>query len=172
MNKKQETNAFIKECITEAVLMLMSEREIDDIQITEIIARAGVSRNSFYRNFKSKRDVISQRLISLIREWGREFEERGEPEALWITLLAHYQKYADIYLLLYRRGMSSMIYETIRYACKTEEAQSNIESYFKSLTAGMIWGFVDEWMRRGMPESPEELVLIASQMNPAEQNRS
>lgn len=77
------------------------------------------------------------------------------------------------YLLLYRRGLSDLIYETIRRACKIDEAQTNIESYFKSLTAGMIWGWVDEWMRRGMQERPEELVLLASQMKPGEmQNRS
>ncbi len=164
MNKKQETNAFIKECITTALVRLMGEREIDEIQITELIACAGVSRNSFYRNFKSKRDVISQRLTMLIREWGREFEENGSPDTFWITLLTHYYDNKDFYLLLYRRGLSDLIYETIRRACKVDEAGTNIESYFKSLTAGMIWGWVDEWMRRGMQEHPEELVLLASQL--------
>lgn len=55
MNKKQETNAFVKECITEALLKLMNEKAISDITITELVERAGVARASFYRNFASKK---------------------------------------------------------------------------------------------------------------------
>lgn len=43
-----------------------------------------------------------------------------------------------------------MIYETIRWAMKFDEAQNNIERYAKSTFAGMIFGAVDEWMRQGM----------------------
>lgn len=35
----------------------------------------------------------------------------------------------------------------------------------KSMIAGMIWGWVDEWMRQGMPETPEEIVLLTAQLN-------
>ena len=58
-----------------------------------------------------------------------------------------------------------MIYETIRSACKLDEAQNNIERYFKSMIAGMIWGWIDEWMRQGMPEDPDEIALLSAQMN-------
>ena len=75
MNKKQETNAFVKECITEALLQLMKEKTLYEIAITEIVERAGVARVSFYRNFTSKENVIEQHLILLIREWGRDFEK-------------------------------------------------------------------------------------------------
>lgn len=165
MNKKQEANAFVKECITTALLIMMKTQNIDDIFVTDLIAKAGVARNSFYRNFASKKDVLSKHLIILIQEWGKEFEDRCDPAYFSESLLKHYYKYKDFYLLLYRQGLSDMIYETIRAACKLDEAQNNIQRYFLSMIAGMIWGWVDEWMRKGMPESPEEIVLLTSQLN-------
>lgn len=36
-----------------------------------------------------------------------------------------------------------------------------MERYAKSMIAGMIFGWVDEWMRQEMPETPEELILLS-----------
>lgn len=165
MNKKQETNAFVKECITTALIQMMESQSIDDISIIDLIKRAGVSRNSFYRNFGSKRDILEKHLVVLIQEWGKEFEDRADPDYFFESLMKHYYKYKNFYLLLYRQGLSGMIYETIRKACKLEEAQNNVERYFKSMLAGLIFGWLDEWMRQGMPESPEELVLLTTRFN-------
>lgn len=165
MNKKQEANAFVKECITTALIQKMKTTHIDEITITDLISKAGVSRNSFYRNFDSKRDILEKHLLILIQEWGKEFEDRGDIHAFSETLLKHYYKHRDFYLLLYQQGLSSMIYENLRTATKLKEASSNPERYGKSMFAGMLFGWLDEWMRQGMPESPEELILLTAQLN-------
>lgn len=165
MNQKQELNALVKECLTIALLELMKTKRIDEISITELIAKAGVSRNSFYRNFNGKRDVLEKRLEVLIREWGKSFEEKGDPNDLSDSLLRHYYRHRDFYLLLYRQGLSDMIHETVRKACRVDDSQTNVERYFKSMFAGMIWGWIGEWMRQGMPESPEEIGLLASRLH-------
>lgn len=165
MNKKQEANAFVKECITTALIQKMKTKHIDEITITDLISKAGVSRNSFYRNFDSKRDILEKHLLILIQEWGKEFESSGDIHAFSETLLKHYYKHKDFYLLLYRQGLSDMIYETLRASCKLNEAPSNLGRYGKSMFAGMLFGWLDEWMRQGMPESPEELILLTTQLN-------
>ena len=63
------------------------------------------------------------------------------------------------------QGLSNMILEALRVSVKLEEANNNLERYAKSMIAGMIWGWVDEWMRQGMPETPEEIVLLTAQLN-------
>ena len=160
MNKKQETNIFLKECITKALLTLMKSRPLSEISITEIVKRAGVARVSFYRNFSSKEDVIKKHLRVLICEWGRDFEKRGEPAYFSESLLKHFYKHRDFYLLLYKHGLSAMIYENLRDACDMKSAQTNLERYTKSMFAGAIFGWLDEWARQGMPETPEEIILL------------
>ena len=165
MNKKQEANAFVKECITTALWQMMENMPFDDIAITDLVKKAGVGRVSFYRNFESKKDVLEKHLVILLEEWGKEFETLGDPNKFSDSLIRHYYKHKDIYLILYKQGLSDMIYETIRGAMKLHEAQHNLERYAKSMIAGMIWGWLDEWMRQGMPEDPDEIALLSAQMN-------
>ena len=46
--------SFTKRCIMDALLQLMHTKDYDDITITDITERAGVSRMSYYRNYHSK----------------------------------------------------------------------------------------------------------------------
>lgn len=162
MNKKQETNFFVKECITEALLLLMKNKLLSEISVTEIVERAGVARVSFYRNFGSKEDVIKEHLGFLICEWGKDFEEKGDPTYFAESLLKHFYKYREFYLLLYKHELSAMIYENLRCACSLDKAKNNLERYTKSMFAGAIFGWLDEWARQGMPETPEEITLLAN----------
>ena len=164
-NKKQEANAFVKECITTALLQMMENTPFEDIAITDLVKKAGVGRVSFYRNFESKKDVLAKHLVILLEEWGKEFEALGDPNKFSDSLVRHYYKHKNVYLMLYKQGLSDMIYETIRGAMKLHEAQHNLERYAKSMIAGMIWGWADEWMRQGMPESPDEIAMLTSQIN-------
>ena len=53
-----QANQFAKQCLAEALVRLMEERELDDISVTDICKAAGFSRMAYYRNFQSKRDVL------------------------------------------------------------------------------------------------------------------
>ena len=162
MNKKQETNLFVKECITEALLLLMKNKSLFEISVTEIVERAGVARVSFYRNFGSKEDVIKKHLGFLICEWGKDFEEKGDPAYFSESLLKHFYEHREFYLLLYKHDLSAMIYENLRDACDMKSAKTNLERYTKSMFAGAIFGWLDEWARQGMPETPDEIALLTN----------
>ena len=108
---------------------------------------------------------MAKHLVILLEEWGKEFESLGDPSKFSDSLVRHYYKHKDVYLMLYKQGLSDMIYETIRGAMKLHEAQHDLERYAKSMIAGMIWGWADEWMRQGMPESPDEIAMLTSQTN-------
>lgn len=158
-------NAYVIEHINEALLGLLKEKSLYEISISEICETAGVGRMSFYRNYESKEDVIKKQLLQLIQEWEKDYEGKNDPTYFSESLLRHYYKHKDFYLLLYNQGLSNMILEALRVSVKLEEANNNLERYAKSMIAGMIWGWVDEWMRQGMPETPEEIVLLTAQLN-------
>ncbi|MCD7954707.1 MAG: TetR/AcrR family transcriptional regulator [Lachnospiraceae bacterium] len=162
MNRKQELNAFIKECITNSLIRLMEKTAFEDITITELVNDAGVSRASFYRNFESKKDILTQYLRALMREWGEDFESHNDITYFSESLLLHYYKNKDFYLLLYKHRMSDLVFETIRWATRIDESSNHIERYTKSAVAGLLFGSVDEWMRQGMQETPEEILLLTS----------
>lgn len=56
----QESNQLTKECISMAMMYLMREKSYEEISISEIAKKAGVSRTAFYRNYTSKDDVVRE----------------------------------------------------------------------------------------------------------------
>lgn len=172
MNKRQELNLFIKDCITKALLQMMKKQPLDAITITALVKTAGVSRVSFYRNYTDKQDIIKQHLRKLMNEWGDDFEKNNNGDMNYFSesLLHHYYKNKDFYLLLYQHELSNLIYENLRTACKLEEARNPIERYLKAMIAGTIFGWVDEWLRLGMKESPAELITLTAMLQKQQQN--
>ena len=55
-----ESKALTRSCIRTALLMLLGEKRYEDITTTEIIKKSGVSRAGFYRNYRSKLEVIQE----------------------------------------------------------------------------------------------------------------
>lgn len=101
MDKRKAENLRVKQSITNALFALMREKSLSDVQITELVGRAGVARASFYRNYDSKEDV----LITLVRDVLERF--RGEisfHESIEGTMasssIQRYQLYAYIGALL------------------------------------------------------------------------
>ena len=49
---------YTREWIFEALSKLLESKQYDEIKITEIINKAGISRATFYRNFSTKDDIV------------------------------------------------------------------------------------------------------------------
>lgn len=54
MTRINPKNIVVKESITQALLILMENKDFEKITITDIVNKAGVVRMSFYRNYTSK----------------------------------------------------------------------------------------------------------------------
>ncbi|MDG3132035.1 TetR/AcrR family transcriptional regulator [Streptococcus suis] len=69
----KEVNQLTKESIETALLFLLEKKDLKQISISELVRKAGVSRNAFYRNYKSKEDILEayyeRTLISLKKKW-------------------------------------------------------------------------------------------------------
>ena len=165
MNKKQETNAFIKECITMALLKMMEEQPFERITITELTKKAGVGRVSFYRNFENKEDVIKQHLAKLIKEWGEDFENKGDPDIVK-SLFSHYYKHKELFILLYNSGLDHLSLQNILDVCGPLTEHDNLTAYTRSWFCHGLYGWIHEWFKRGMSETPEQMSKIISDSKP------
>ena len=67
MSGTHPANMFVCECITQALFRLMKRRPYHKITVTGLVQEAGVSRNSFYRNYPGIEDIIRRQ--SLTGEW-------------------------------------------------------------------------------------------------------
>ena len=161
MEKQFEANNVVRESITIALIQLMEQKELSEITITEIVRRAGVGRSSFYRNFSSKEDVLVARLDYLGAQWIAAHpvqDLRGSVLSMFRYMLSIEREIR----LLYASGLSHLLLRHIRGVCGARPGQPNSEAYMRASLAGGIFGWCDEWVRRGMPESPEEMASLAA----------
>ncbi len=167
MNNR-EKNTYVRSQILAALLEIMREQPFSDISISALASRAQVGRASFYRNFTDKEDVLRQendRLMSQLKE-SFESESHDEPNAFSVSLLDFYKEHSDFYLALYQAGLSEMVLQTLLEQSEITSELPNALAYLKSSIAYMLYGWIVEWMKRGMPESGTELAkMIAGSQN-------
>ena len=161
MNNEQK-NTYVKRQILAALLDLLKEKSLSDISISELTDRAEIGRVSFYRNYRNKEDILKEESDRLIKEWGRLYESDPEstPESLFPSLFDFYRDHREFYTTLYSTGMSSIMMETIIGTIQITSEMSNLEAYMKSFWAYGIYGWMLEWIKRGMPESGKELEAL------------
>ena len=166
MNNEQK-NTYVKKQITAALLALLKEKPLSEISISELTSRAGIGRVSFYRNYESKEDILKEESERLTREWGRLYESNPEsaPETLFPSLFDFYRDHKDFYTTLYHAGMSSIMMETIVSTIRITPEMQNLEAYMKAFWAYGIYGWMLEWIKRGMQESGKELLVLFSLAN-------
>jgi hypothetical protein len=63
--------------------------------------------------------------------------------------------------LLYSSGSSDIFYQYIKSCVTTYGDASEKDSYTRACLAGEFYGWTDEWVRRGMQATPEEMTSIA-----------
>lgn len=162
-----QKKTYVKKQITLALLELLKEKAIDEISISELTKKAQVGRVSFYRNYQTKEDILKEESDRLIKEWGKLYESNPDssPQTLFPSLFDFYKQHKDFYTILYHAGMSTIIQETIIRTIQITPEMENIEAYIKSFWAYGIYGWLIEWMKRGMPESGDELYQLFKNMN-------
>lgn len=159
-----EKNTYVKEQITKALLKMLDSRTIADISVRDLCNEAKVGRASFYRNYKTKEDVVREYAGTLIQKWGKEFENdpASSPHNVFGSLFAHYKKHVRFYSILCRQNMSHLMLDTIKEKVGLVEDLSNQDAYGKAFFAYGLYGWVLEWIGRGMKESPEDINRMLS----------
>lgn len=161
MNNEQK-NTYVKKQITATLLDLLKEQPLSDISISELTSKSKVGRVSFYRNYQCKEDILKEESNRLIKEWGRLFESSPDssPEKLFPSLFDFYRDHREFYTILYNAGMTSIMMETIINTIEITPEMPNLDAYMKSFWAYGIYGWLLEWIKRGMQESGKELETL------------
>ena len=158
-------NAYVLEHITATVLRLLKEKTLQEISISEIVNEAAVGRTSFYRNFETKEDVVKRYISALIEQWEREYKASGKDSnaELYGSLFKHLKDNADFYLLLKERNLMHLFLEVFIEKSGPKPEDINMWAYTKSFIAYGTYGWIEEWIARGMQESAETMAeLLAS----------
>jgi len=156
---KIKREALVGEYITEALLILMKKEAYREISITEICAKAGVTRMSFYRNFESKEDVLRRWIAGVTERFLAASEisyKEDTAEEYFTKLFTHLERYKGICDALYRADLIYLVKEQFDRVLVElhHEDYDDYKSYFLS---GGIYNVFLLWLINGAKERPQEL---------------
>lgn len=159
----------IKDKIIRAFFDLMQGKEYKNIKVTDIVNQAGVSRESYYRNFNSKEDIVIQFLDNVKEEM--EIKESNSEDILKEQLLL--QKFEEAFVIVKKYKMEILsIYQelpnNILQKLFNEFTESfigdmpnnSVEKYKLYFISGAGLNIVIEWIENGTKEDPIEMAKM------------
>lgn len=81
----KEANQLTKESLETALLFLLEKKELKQISVSELVRKAGVSRNAFYRNYKSKEEILEiyyERTSSNLKKKWQDLQEKVQKDGV------------------------------------------------------------------------------------------
>lgn len=163
MGGNAKTTEFLKECLADALIKLLEIKPIEKITIPEIAEKADVGRTTYFRNFTSKNEAVTFKIIRLWDRWAEEHhlnEIRGyEAKNAFHFFLFNYS-IRDILNLIYTRELQSALYNAFYYIIMPQYGASSIERYKNSFYCYGLFGLLDEWIKCEFKETPEEMTEI------------
>lgn len=167
LQKENKSRLFVRDCITCALFELLKKRDFDDITITDIIKKAGVSRMGFYRNYSSKENVVERfifdKFVATVKEIKYYRNLNFNIKNIMITTLENFQKFSCYIKLFLDKNLDNLLYKCYHKAYYTlyeGEKESPIHKYSNEMFIGELFNLEMCWLRTGMKETPEQLARI------------
>ncbi len=155
--------------ITKATLELMKQYPFSEITVTMICQEADVSRQTFYRKFNDKKEVIENYFTHLTQEFTDNFKpsETDYKENLR-KLFNNFPYPPDILLLLLKNDLFFLVEKAFAKYARVTIKQLSFGSvherffdYQVDFVASTISSIIRLWIERGMKETKDELAEMA-----------
>lgn len=162
-----------KQMVTEALLTLMKQYSYQDITITQICQEAKVVRQTFYRNFEQKADIVDFYLESMLQTFVSEHIQMGEGEVYpaLVRFYAFMYGYQDFLMLIEKNNLFHIMDRTIttkvpkfihipKVSERIKEPRLNI--YVIGFISSTVCSILSLWVKNNFEDSIEMLAKLTT----------
>ncbi len=167
MGASPKTTDFLKECMADSLLQLMKKKPFAKITVNEISQAAGVNRSTWFRNFETKNEALT---FKLVRLWYRWADEHGMKERHRYTL-ENAETFFDFNATIqdtlneiYRAEQQSSVYAAFYQIMMPQYGADPAECYEARFYSYGLFELLDEWIKRGFYETPAQLAVLFRKM--------
>ena len=149
-------NNIVRESLREGLLQLIERKQYDDISVSELTQRAGVSRVSFYRNYDSKDEILLEYLVLTANEaWDNAIKNTSREK--WRAAFKVFEALRPVVGKLKLAGKDTLFYEMFKIITNKDKTVRIEEDCQRAVLIGIFTGIFDWWRENGMKENAEEL---------------
>lgn len=166
--RNSASSRIARECMVTALIQLLKEKPLSAISVSEITAKAGVSRMTYYRNYQNKEDIFLARLKDVMDCYRKETREIAVTKNYWDTGLLEqcfiYLKDNDELLKsMFQSGLDHLFLNAltqfiIEFWQKPEDDLEHL--YSLQAFAGSLYNLYIFWAANGEQETPAQMAQI------------
>jgi AcrR family transcriptional regulator len=151
----------VKDDIAAAYIALLALKPSEEISVTELAKKVGVSRMSFYRNFPSKTAIIDYKISAALAAiyGGAHFMDMSIRQPLLLEEFRYAYDNSAFLKLLDQRGYLPILYKWWDYYAQQflleHDPQANPYEY--AFYSGASINVIIRWVEGGLKESPEQM---------------
>jgi len=166
----QQIKQDSRDYLISALLQLLKTKDLNDITVTQVVKKAGVSRMAFYRNFETLNDILIAYFKPKIDSEFTIIINKATPEQKMNALGSFFFELTDTMNLAVKRNYEFIIqnifndnmlnfYDTVFDWAKFTGVQKKYWTRFMSAGVYAIWR---EWLIDGQKDSLNDIhILIA-----------
>lgn len=161
--------------ILDAFMKLTRSVPYHEITILRIVQEADVSRQTFYRHFHSKDDILTALMEEISQGVTMRLRELAVPSRreIFVTYLAFWREHADFLRIVCEGHIESWLIAA--YGNIMQEQLEVLRPHFaavsereftliKSFLIGGLYQMKADWYAHGFRESPEEMAALLDGM--------
>ncbi len=174
MVKVNPKRQFYKDCLFEALMILMRRKDYREITVTELTKVAGVSRMAFYRNYHSIdaiiTDYMEEHLFGSLFNIGQDHRpEEYDLRERVRTSFSFFFEHKELLTNLHTADLENLIFDildecfrgTYRFVMNDLGFYSDYEI---SALVGLVYKILIDWARNGMQESVDDMAAIGAEI--------
>lgn len=168
MGGNAKTTEFLKECLADALIKLLKTKSIEKITVPEIAETANVGRTTYFRNFTNKNEALTFKIVRLWERWAEEHnltERRKYTTDNALDFFNFNYSIRNLLSLFYEKNLQSALYDAFYIIMVSQYGANAAECYKSRFYSYGLFGLLDEWIRRGFYESPEEMAEILREIS-------
>lgn len=162
-----EIKKITKESIQTALILLLKEKKWKDITINDIVVKAGVSRMAYYRNYKSKEDIlmdIFDEFMGRLTEISLPYMQTKQWYDYWKVLLDYFAQHAENIKLFAYNHKAFMLDYLNNFCINSIKTLSISDQYRIYGGVGLFFNILVQWIENDMPISSEELAQVCFEL--------
>ena len=154
--------------IEEALIAEAGNKPFSEITITRICEKAGVGRQTFYRHFKNKEEVIRSRMRKIFNEYMVSLQDNliasQDLDFINLQTLQFWKRNANLFRLVNDTAVQVVVFSELdvlmERIVEANLAYHDTDPFLRTFRLWGMKGILLAWAEDGMRQSPEEINAV------------
>lgn len=158
----KQAKLMTKTCLQNALVQILDTKDINDISVSELTRRAGVSRTAFYSNYQTVDDVLSEMINHELEEVNKAvWNAINNKEDIFPPIVQMMKDNSELYSLVLKTNIEKTAFFQLRDYIKTTYPTIDKKRYYLLVACiGALRNIILEWFINGCDESVQTIAAI------------